>query len=46
MGVYILDIKKFSDGVGLDSYFLLHTGRGIKLVNVANNKTYDLANNS
>ena len=44
--MYILDITRFSSGDGVSNYFILHTGRGVKLVNVENAKCYDLANNS
>lgn len=44
--LYILDITKIPSGEETNPYFILHTGKGISLINVANYKTYDLALNT
>lgn len=43
--LYILDITKIPSGDAANPYFILHTGKGISMVNVQNFKTYDLALN-
>ena len=45
-GVYILDIQKVPFSDSEHAFFMMHTGKGIELVNVAKNKTYLLAQNA
>ena len=44
-GVYCMDICKIPQTQGMDPYFIIHSGKGLTLINVRKGKTYDLAFN-
>ena len=43
IGVYCMDICKIPQTEGMDPYFIIHSGKGLTLINVRKGKTYDLA---
>ena len=44
--VYCLDMAKVPQIDGMPPYFIMHTGKGLTLVNAEKRKTYDLAQNN
>jgi len=44
--VYFLDICKIPGSHGGSNFYVLHTGKGIQLVNAEKRKAYDLATNT
>lgn len=42
---YFFDMQKIPCGPNLPLHFLLHTGKGIQIVNAEKGKAYDLADN-